>query len=151
MNFKNYLPMEEKSPEEISQGSIASQYQVTSAPSFLPSGSLQSVWLSLVQGLGRISTTRLVVPIVCHPDVPLVPCPNKLNDITKVSSMTSSSPAHLIIFVYVTAVTITTATTVSLPRLVVIIVHHLVEPSSPMILSYHCVTHAFFSSCLPDF
>jgi hypothetical protein len=61
MNFKNYLPMEEKPPEEIGRGSIASRYQVATAPSFFPSGSLQAVRLSLVQCLMRISATRLVV------------------------------------------------------------------------------------------
>ncbi len=119
MNWKNYLPIEEKPPEEISWGPIASQYQVATTPSFIPSSSLQEVHLILAWHLVSMSTTRLVVAIVCYPDVTLVPCPKKLNKAAKVFSPTSSPPpVHPFIVVYFTAATVTTATTSSLPRLV---------------------------------
>jgi hypothetical protein len=90
--------------------------------------------LSLAQSLTRSSTTRLVVVTVCHPDLPLVPCPNQLNEFAKISSLPSSFPACPFIVVYITAATDATATTMSLPRLVATIEHHLGEPSSPMLL-----------------
>jgi hypothetical protein len=67
--------------------------------------------------------------------LPLVPRPNQLNEATMVSSLPSSSPARPFIVVYVTAATVTIATTASLPRPFCAIEQHLNAITADLIVS----------------
>jgi hypothetical protein len=106
MTFKNYLPMEEKPPEVIGRGPIASRYQVLAAPPFLLPYSLQDFPSLLAAHFMSNPTSRLIVGILCYPVVPTTTA--GFNEAALVSFMTSPTPARPSIVIQFTAATIPT-------------------------------------------
>jgi hypothetical protein len=91
MTIKNFLSMEEKPPDVIGRGPIASRYQVCTAHSFLlTAGSFKEFLLYLAQCLKRYSTARLVAVNLCH--LAMLSSPTILNKEAAVVLAMTTSP-----------------------------------------------------------